>query len=196
MPRQPTKPGWINWITSKSRKVVLHDLTKGILSTDHDNPTAQEVWDTRYKHLQEFIDEEVVFEQFALRLKDHRNQVRLMDERSMWEMAAFEHDRGLFPRVPTNARGETEFDQSEARDLLRQDVKEGMHKTMTAAELRETRDEYKPPLLAVTPRKFKECVRQVSRLQKYYNYRDSKEESESGTWVGAPPPPPPPPPAG
>ena len=203
MPRS-NRPGWIEWHKSRAKEIVMYDLLNGILSTDDNDPTPREAWESQYMHLVEFVQEGVVFDQFKERLIGHRKQVRKMDERAMWELAAYEHDREIHPRNPLNARGITEFDQSSARDLLREDVKNGIHLTMSAAQLRQTRDEYRPPFLTVDDRKWRELVKQVSRLYKYYNYRDEKEAKQSHrTWVHgdpqpgrdpSPPPPPPPPP--
>ena len=153
----------------------MHDLMEGILSTDDDNPTAPEAWNDVCSHLLEFAMEEVVFEQFEERLKNHRAAVRKMDERSMWEMAACEHDRNLHPRNPINARGETVFDLSAAKPLLHQDIVDGMHKTMNSTELRATRLEHQPPLLSVSDRQFKEIVKQMDRRKRHFNCRDDKK---------------------
>ena len=183
------KPGWIDWEKSRARQIILQDLMRGVLSTDDDDPTPQEAWNTMYEHLVEFQVDQVLFEQFEKQLKAHRQQVRRLSERSMWEAAALEHDRELHPRNTVNLRGETVFELSAAKDLLREDIEEGKNLEMSSTQLRGTREEYNPPHLNISNRQFKDLVRQQANRKKYYDWKADKDAKEAErTWVPGMPP--------
>jgi hypothetical protein len=69
-------------------------------------------------------------------------------------------------RQAVNNRGEPLFDTLNAKLLLRADVKEGKHNTMTPAELQSDRVEYHP----FNPRKFKHHIYQEFCLVKFINW--------------------------
>jgi hypothetical protein len=111
------------------------------------------------------------FDQFKLRLIDHRAQVKRLHENSQWDEAAFQHDRALMePQGTHNHRGELIFDQSPAKELLRQDVKDRQHIEMSPMELWHTRPEY----LLFALKIFRQRIYQEVRLQKYWNHLEDK----------------------
>jgi hypothetical protein len=69
-----------------------------------------------------------------------------------------------------NCRGETVFDLSAAKLLLRADVEDGKHLTMKPLQLQMTRDEYKPYSAKV----FKHRIYQEVRRKKFINYLEER----------------------
>ena len=69
-----------------------------------------------------------------------------------------------------NARGELRFAMTEAKKLLRDDIRRGLHKNLTPKEFQATRVAYHPFL----PRKFKERVYQEERYQRFENWQSDK----------------------
>ena len=126
--------------------------------------TAVVAWDRIYKHIAEFA--EVPFTLFEARLKDHRKQVRARLATSLFEEQALTHDRLLHPRETHNHRAEPVFDLSPAKELLREDVKNKLHSTMSSAELQATRPEYR----GFKRSKFKDRILQEVRRQKFLHY--------------------------
>ena len=165
-----TKPGWIDWTTSPARQVILDDLHRGILPVDAAELSAEEAWEV-YRHNAEFAN--VVFDQFKERLKKHRAKAGVDRVRATRESQALAHDRSLFPRQTQNNRGETVFDLSAAKLLLRDDVAEGKHERMTPSQLQESRVEYH--LFNAT--KFKHRIYQEVRRVKFINYMNAKREA-------------------
>jgi hypothetical protein len=140
--RKSTTPLNIDWIHSEAKKVILADFMDGHLSLDENVVSAETAFQVYKAHrLEAFAD--VGFDQFKLRLKDHRDQVSKLHAASLWEEAAFQHDRVLVqPRGTHNHRGEPIFDKSPAQELLRQDVKELQHSEMSPMDLWHSRPEY------------------------------------------------------
>jgi hypothetical protein len=164
------------WLNSAARLILLDDLEEGILSLDPKDEPAKMAWEF-YKDLPEF--ELVEYNQFRDRLRDHRKQVGDRKKQSAFEEEAFQHDRLLHPRSKHNSRGAPVFDLSDAKELLRADIKEGRHDGMKPQEFRETRQEYK----SFSKKIFKERIYQEIRRNKYITYLEMKREKErTTTW--------------
>ena len=164
--------GWINWRSSRSKKLIMEDLISGLLPYDEEECTAEEAWEHYYKHTVEFVEEDVQFSQFKARLKDHRKQVTENVIRARQDDVAVSYDRSLFPRKEKNDRGELVFDLHEAKKLLRHDVKRGRHLGKSPKQLRETRDEYKEFELKI----FKGRIYQEIKYQKFVRYLQERRE--------------------
>jgi hypothetical protein len=174
-PSQPTPKPSIDWRRSQAKNIILGDLDQGILSTDEDVLSAEETWTTCYSKVWEF--RHVPFKQFKARLKDHRAQYKNNLARAMDEDIALNHDRGIHPRRFHNNRGEPVFDLSVAKALLQQDVEDGVHLTMTPAELQGSQsNEYG----IFNANKFKERIYQEVRRKKMIHYLgiDRAEEKQ------------------
>ena len=118
----------------------MDDLEEGVIPLYERELSAKDAWESIYKEEIEF--KEVDFTLFEKRLKDHRVQMRKKKDRSAMELEAFCRDRELCPRAEHDQNGNIVFDISAARDLLRKDVEDGKHRTMTRAELQNSREEY------------------------------------------------------
>ena len=68
---------WIDWRSSKSKALVLSNLIDGTIPIDEKSMSAEVAWESRYKNATAFLDEHVQFDQFKVRLKDHRKQVSI-----------------------------------------------------------------------------------------------------------------------
>ena len=163
-----TREGWIDWRKSAAKQIIMDDLQCGVLPADAAELSALEAWDICYKHMVGFVS--VDYDQYRDRLRDHRLQARKDIVRARSESDSLAHDRLLFPRQAVNNRGEPVFDTSDAKLLLRADVKEGKHNTMTPAELQSERVEYHH----FNPRKFKHRIYQEVRRVKFINWLEQK----------------------
>jgi hypothetical protein len=162
------RPGWIDWKASSAKQIILDDLENGVLPVNEEDCSAEDAW-TLYSKMAEFVP--VVFSQFKERLRDHRKQCRQQITRADRESEMLAHDRQLFPRQMENHRGEPVFDLSAAKMLLRADVREGKHLTMTPSQLQQTRPAAYGPF---DPRKFKHRIYQEVRREKFLNHLASK----------------------
>jgi hypothetical protein len=162
----------IKWRNSVQAQILLQDLEEGILPLDNYEHSARDAWNDCYKKMDEFKD--VPFQQFSDRLRDHRKQVQKRVNRSINDEVARIHDRHIYPRQNRNSRGDLVFDMSPAKMILREDVINGIHETMTPSELQGLRTEYEGFKSDV----FKRRIYQEVRLQKYYNYRDNQREKK------------------
>ena len=160
------KDGWINWRRSKARELILNDLRTGVLSLDRNETSEEQAWDI-YKHMPQFVQEGIVFDQFKQRLRDHRKQMGKKAYNSQRQADALAHDRQLYSRAPHNHRGEPVFDVSNAKPLLRKDVADKKHRTMTPSQLQQSRPEYQ----MFDSVKFKERIYQEVRRQKFIHSR-------------------------
>lgn len=169
------RAGWVNWRTSEARKIILEDLEPGGILDSRHHLSVAEVWEF-YRSLEGF--ENVLFSQFEKRLIDHRKQAKNSRDLAARDLAAVEHDRQLLPRDRHNERGELVFDMHPAKLLLREDVKNGVHRRMTPDYMhRSTRPEYK----LFKGEIFRHRIYQEVRLQKYFNYLELKRTKESPT---------------
>ena len=160
-PKRARSPGKIDWRNSQAKVVIMNDLKSGFLSLDESVVSPMDAWNF-YKNMPEF--HEVSYEQFAARLKDHRELLKAKNRRLEWEMAALAHDRHLHPRKQVDHKGNPVFDLSVAKGLLQEDVSEGKHKHMTPSALRLSQpDEY----TKFAPRQFKERIYQAVKREKF-----------------------------
>ena len=72
--KRKRRDGWIDWRGSKSKVLIVNDLREKKIPVDEKLMSATKAWETRYKFATEFVDEKVQFDQFKVRLKDHRKQ--------------------------------------------------------------------------------------------------------------------------
>ena len=162
----------INWRNSEQREIVLSDLITGIIPVEENLLSAEDAWDLCYGNMVEF--NKVPFKQFKARLKDHRKQVRMGLDRSKREEEALVHDRLIHPRRLKNSRGELVFDLHPAKELLRDDIKEGKHLIMKPGRLQKTQTEYKQ----FNSTKFKEGIYQEVCRKKFIHYLNKKRIKE------------------
>jgi hypothetical protein len=164
-----------SWLKSAARLRLLDDLEEGVLTLDAKKMPAKEAWDVCYKDEPEF--KLVEYEQFRDRLNDHRKQVRDKKKRSAVDEEAFQRDRTLHPRSNHNSRGEPVFDLSDAKELLRVDVREGKNDGITSGQFQASRPEYS----IFHKTKFKEHIYQEIRRNKFIYFLEEKREKDRAT---------------
>jgi hypothetical protein len=148
----------IDWRKSAAKLIILSDIQEGVLPN---HLTAQEAWESCYRHIAAFRN--VPYTQFRDRLRAHRQQHQKDTVRAAEEEIALEHDRRLFPRETHNLRGEPVFDMSYAKLLLREDVQNEIHLTMNPSDFHNSRPEY----ILFKSRIFRDRLRQEIRRKKF-----------------------------
>ena len=168
-------PDYIDWRTSQAREIIISDLEDGWLPTDGTKVSAEDAWKVyQSADLPEFHG--VCFKQFKECLADHHHVVVKKEKQSVYEEDAFQHDCLLHPRDETHdRRGKLIFDRSPAKDLLRQDIKDGAYPHLSPMELWNTCPEYKLFDLKV----FRERIYQEIRRNKFLNWSEMKREQKS-----------------
>jgi hypothetical protein len=82
------------------------------------------------------------FENFRNNLNRLKEAIKNNQDSAAWDDAALIHDRSIHP-FPTDTRhGYPVWHQSDAERFLKEDVKAGLHKTMTSLELFNSRASY------------------------------------------------------
>ena len=151
----------------------MEDLRSGVLPLENEDMTARQAWDLVYSHLIEFQD--VEYDQYYRNMRSHRSQVKRQLANSTWMVNALAHDRGIHPRKTKNARGEPIFDFTQAKQALRDDVKDGKHKHMKPRRLWKTRKVYQLFRLEI----FRQRIYQEVRAQKFNFYLSIKRAQKN-----------------
>ena len=175
-------PAFINWKESKARSVVIEDLVAGRMPLDDAFMSAESAWDVHYRFLPEF--QRVCFKQFKERLRDHRKQVAGDLGRAKREVAAVAAHRLHFPRKTTTHKGAPVFDIHPAKELLREDVKQGNHVGVSPSALRLTKDEYQEFDQDI----FRRRIYQEKRRKKFVNYLNEERKTKGKLLRCEPPP--------
>ena len=157
----------------------MQDLEDGVLPVDENACSAEDAFQI-YRQYAQFAG--IKFDQFKERLKGHREQLQKLHERSNLEAEALARDRQLYPRNTHNQRGEPVFDLSEAKYLLREDVKDKKHTTVSAEALRQSRPQYR----VFESEIFRRRIKQEVRRQKFVYYLSLKRAKKAWClqWLG------------
>lgn len=165
----PEKKKHIGWRKSAAREILLQDLTPphGIL-VGLDEMSAEDLWDF---YLTEDGFAKVPFEQFKLRLKDHRKQTNENFILSAREYEFLQHGRTITPRAELDEDGAPIWHMHRAAKLLRDDVEKNLYVGKTPSEMQSTRTEYK-----TFPDKvfFKNQFYAAIKRKKFINYLEMK----------------------
>lgn len=160
----------INWRDSLARIVLLGHLESGVLSLHEKEVSVEEAWE-KYRDKEGFKDL-VEFSQFKRQLKAHREQVRKKKNAASVQENAMMYDIKVRGRNLRNNKGELKFDYSDAKGLLREDVKNNNHLKLTLTELWNKHEEYQ-----LFPKaKFAERIRQEERRKKFVYWMNLKRE--------------------
>ena len=172
MPKS-NKPGWVDWVKHPARKIILVDLEPGGALYGRNSMSAEAVFEWyKKKTSTSWAFEDVVFDQFEVRLKDHREVAKKFGDKAFQERQYAIHDRALNPRQTHDAKGMPVFDMSPAKMLLRKDLQLERNKDTTASKLWRSRTEYQE----FETRVFCQRVRQERRRNKYINLCKAKGE--------------------
>ena len=128
-----------------------------------------------YRTFAEFAN--IPFDVFQAKLPDLQAETQQKFTISFIEEQALVHDRNLHPRAMHNHRGEPVFDLvADAKRLLREDVKNGVHNSMTPSQMQRTRPEYHQFEAVI----FKFRIYQEIRRQKFVHYLQLKRDAKLG----------------
>jgi len=162
------KAKWVDWINHAAREILMEDLERGGWLYDLDEE-ARVVFDIYKQKQEEFAD--IPFDQFALRYNEATKKAAKRRARSAQEEEWLERDRLLHPRQSHNHRGEPVFDMDiEAKEQLRDDIKNKLHKQMEPMELWEHRPVYAKYKLD----KFRPRIYQEIRRVKFLNWLEKQ----------------------
>jgi hypothetical protein len=172
MPRRQLVEGeTVAWEKSPAKKLLANDIISG---TVPDTMHWGEVFGKRPEY------QATARRLFANRLKSLREQINRAKGIAANEETALAHDRSLFP-VPThNYRGEPRWEGSEAERLLKEDVGNGLHKTMEPRQLYQTRPQYHNnyPLEV-----FRGHIYQEVRFVKFCKWRNDTGQQKADAWM-------------
>lgn len=164
-----TKDGWVDWRNHAAREILLEDLEPGGWLHGQDDLDAKTVYDVYQNKQEEFRD--IPFGQFEVRYIDSTKQAAKRRERSAQEEEFLKHDRILHPRQSHNHRGEPVFDMDTlAKEQLRNDIKNKLHKQMKPMELWLSREVYQKYKLDI----FRPRIYQEIRRIKFLNWLEKK----------------------
>jgi hypothetical protein len=169
--KQKKREGFVNWRSHNGGRIVKGDLEPGGILNDMDHLPAAFIFEY-YKKMPEF--EDVCFEQFMDRLKDHRLQASRGLELAKRDADAYRKDQQVHPRQSTDLNGELVFNLHSAKRFLRMDIANNLHKQLSPSELRLTRPAYQEFKLD----KFTFRIYQEVRRVKFLNYLESKQQKE------------------
>jgi len=137
MPTEEKKDDKKEWKNSKGKELLLKGLRDGSIPLDGKDMPPKEVYTLR----PEFADYGG-YKNFPSRLRSARKTIIEKNDRASSDLAAFTHDRLLYPEAPHNYRGEPRWDGSDAERFLKQDIDDGKHDIMTPQELYNSRAVY------------------------------------------------------
>ena len=123
------------WSSNNPARIQMKwDVADGVITSDMDIATAKSK-----RALYQNISDDL----FKSRLNGMKEIVKKGLERAAEDKEALMEDRMLHPRPKTNHRGEPEWNESRAKELLLEDMDERVHLKLTPEELWESRPEYK-----------------------------------------------------
>lgn len=171
--RRKKNPRFIDWRNSLAKQVILVDLADGILDPE---TSPEDAWDV-YKRVDGF--ENVIWEQFEARFKDHCKAFLKRQQQNQLEEMLYEHDKALHPRTnPRDSQGRLIFHRHAAKKLLRSDINNQMYPNVyTPRELWRSRPEYQEFELKV----FTQRIYQEIRRNKFINWCQQKRAEKEET---------------
>lgn len=154
----------------------MEHIETGILSLDDEPITAEVAW-LHYQTQEEFVEEGVVFEQFALAIARHRKALRKKKWHVQDQMVALEHDTQFMSTDTHDRKGDKKFYGTQAHRLLKQDIQDELHTVMGVEALFWLRDEYCLDEWDLPD--FKRRVKQEEATQKFYYYMEVKRAKKA-----------------
>ena len=170
MPKS-TKEGWVNWRYSPARDTLMQAFGQGgVLRECYPLPSAHDAWNRLFKDHPAFSD--VVFDQFKVRYNEYVKKANVRRQRSVQEEEWLKEARKLVPRKKHDENGKLLFDTSAAKDLMKQDIKEGKHEQAGGvAAFRASRPEY----MQFSEREIAQRIRQYIKLHKFHNHLEANQ---------------------
>ena len=166
-----TKKPKVPWAEGDAKRILKRELKKGAIPLNADDMAPRVV----YMQHPEFAD--YPYEQFRDRLNDLRNKIKEKKARSTFDTHALERDRESHPKPAKNHRGEPRWEGSQAERLLKRDIDNRQHETLTPKALHNTQKEYKDyPLLVFRKHIYQEVKRRKFIAQRKAMAEKKKEE--------------------
>jgi hypothetical protein len=142
-----TMPNKKKWKHSDAKAILYQDLKEGRLPAVRGpgDPGPKQLFESTYQHLPAFqLENHGNPDMFGGRLRSLRKQFIGKHDRAALDSDALENDRELFPENFANdaGRGYPKWGPSAAKELLKTDIDDGLHKTMTPMQLHQSCPEY------------------------------------------------------
>ena len=151
------------WSSSRARRELVKLVSSGEI---HEDLSPEEACCICQLEAPDAFRHHPFENRFPERLEAILQEVERDQERAEAEKQAMLKDRQIFPKKPTNHRGEPRWEGSEAERLLKLDIDANMHQLMKPKELRTTRPEYEEFLLTT----FRKHIHQETRSRKFIEY--------------------------
>ena len=136
MPPKKTKTP--AWITSKGRKTLFREITTGKI---FENMKYEQVFHMHPEFAVGDTQEEAL-RLFENRLANARKIIGAKKQHAATELAMLQQDRLAHPFPSTNHRGEPQWEGSAAQKVLKKDVENKKHETMSRTAFYNLRPEY------------------------------------------------------
>jgi hypothetical protein len=131
----------VKWEKSRAKKLLYNDIIKGIVPLD---PKDDDDGVLNLKGIYSMRPEysEYSYEKFSGRIASLRKTVRDFTKRADQDKKRFDVFKSLNPVSRISHKGYVQWQGSEAQELLRQDIQEKKHETMSKIDLWGSRAEY------------------------------------------------------
>lgn len=153
---------------SDAKRILEAELKNGSIPLDSSDMAPDVVY---FQH-PEFAT--YPYETFRDNLNKLRKKVKAKKTRSELDSLALRHDRKSHPKPEKNNRGEPRWEGSEAERLLKLDVDNGKHNTMTPQNLHKSRNEYEDYALTV----FRKHIHQEVKTRKFIKQRKDRAKKK------------------
>lgn len=133
VPAPVPAPVPVPWKFSQAKEIIKDEILVG-------NVTLETGWLAVYNRNPLYQQYET--KNFRVNLKNLIISLTKKEENAVWETNAVLHDRSLHPRPQLTNRGYPFWDTSAAAIFLRDDVKDGLHNTMSVDQFWRSRAAY------------------------------------------------------
>jgi hypothetical protein len=154
----------VKWKKSKARRLLYKDIVDGEVPMDATGTDGQSTMQLSDIYLMHHEYAEYGYEKFSSRLSSLRKIIKDAENRAQADQEAFENYKNNHPVSLYSHKGYIQWQGSEARELLLQDMEDKLHETLGKKELYGSRREYyKEFPLSV----FRDKIYQEQRTAKY-----------------------------
>ena len=161
----------IKWKNSKAKQLLYKDIMNGRVPLEAKTANGKSTMSLKdiYNHRPEF--KEYHYSKFSSRLSSLRKTIKENNYRAELDQEAFNNYIKHTKTASFSHKGYIQWQGSDAQELCRQDIKNGLHTTMSRMDLYGSRREYYEnfPLDA-----FRDKVRQELRTAKYLHTLEVK----------------------
>ena len=166
-PKKKEQDDVVPWANSDAKKQLYNDIVDRLVTADMMPATVRAMHPDLYKPYEK---------NFGTNYRSLQKSIAKHQARADEDAAALAHDLELHPTPTHGPRGYPRWKHSKYEKMLKQDIKDGLHKTMYPRELHKERAEYEEFPLEV----FRMHIHQETRSQKnrsYWMARKNNKES-------------------